>query len=360
GGHRRQRHERDGAAKRPVDLHARAGFWRQPAHAGHREPLRHEPGRGRERQALRRPARRLRGRGAASVHGEPVHGSAARAAVFLHLDPVPQHRPHPARGRLGGDPGPGRHRQRAHPGRDQRRQPVRLDADLAAGAAEAPDDRCAFADRRLRPRHAEVRPPMMARINLLPHRSERRKRARQHFFVVAGGTALLGALIVVAMHGFYAAKIDSQIERNRFLKSEIAKLDKEIAEINKLKDEIAALLARKQVIETLQTDRAQTVHLLDELVRQMPEGVYLKSMVQRGLRISVAGYAQSNARVSTLMRNIESSPWLANPGLVEVKAASVDKRRVSEFNLYFDVKRPDAKDDKAPAKPAAKPAATKG
>ena len=86
---------------------------------------------------------------------------------------------------------------------------------------------------------------MMTRINLLPHRSERRKRARQHFFVIAGGTALLGALIVVAMHGFYAAKIDSQIERNRFLKSEIAKLDKEIAEINKLKDEIAALLARK-------------------------------------------------------------------------------------------------------------------
>ena len=201
---------------------------------------------------------------------------------------------------------------------------------------------------------------MMARINLLPHRSERRKRARQHFFVVAGGTALLGALIVVAMHGFYAAKIDSQIERNRFLKSEIAKLDKEIAEINKLKDEIAALLARKQVIETLQTDRAQTVHLLDELVRQMPEGVYLKSMTQRGLRITVVGYAQSNARVSTLMRNIESSPWLANPGLVEVKAANVDKRRVSEFNLFFDVKRPEVKDDKATAKPPAKPAAVKG
>jgi type IV pilus assembly protein PilN len=78
------------------------------------------------------------------------------------------------------------------------------------------------------------------------------------------------------------------------------------------------------------------------------------------LRISVVGYAQSNARVSTLMRNIESSPWLASPGLVEVKASSVDKRRVSEFNLYFDVKRPEAKDDKAPAKPSAKPAATKG
>jgi type IV pilus assembly protein PilN len=200
---------------------------------------------------------------------------------------------------------------------------------------------------------------MMARINLLPHREERRKRARQHFFVVGGGTAIVGALIVVAMHGFYAAKIETQVDRNRFLKSEIAKLDKEIAEINKLKDEIQALLARKQVIETLQTDRAQTVHLLDELVRQMPEGVYLKSVTQKGLGVNVVGYSQSNARVSTLMRNIESSPWLANPGLVEVKAAAVEKRRVAEFNLNFQLKRAEPKDagkdgGKAPAKPEAK------
>jgi type IV pilus assembly protein PilN len=201
---------------------------------------------------------------------------------------------------------------------------------------------------------------MMARINLLPHREERRKLARQHFFVIAGGTAVVGALVVVAMHGFYAAKIDTQAERNRFLKSEIAKLDKEIAEINKLKDEIQALLARKQVIETLQADRAQTVHLLDELVRQMPEGVYLKSVAQKGRNVSVLGYAQSNARVSTLMRNIESSPWLTNPGLVEVKAANVEKRRVSEFNLNFQLKRPDAKDASKDAGKAAKPAAKKG
>jgi type IV pilus assembly protein PilN len=198
---------------------------------------------------------------------------------------------------------------------------------------------------------------MTARINLLPHREERRKRARQHFFVVAGGAAILGALIVVAIHGFYAAKIEIQEERNRFLKSEIAKLDKEIAEINKLKDEIQALLARKQVIETLQADRAQTVHLLDELVRQMPEGVYLKSVTQKGLSVNVIGYAQSNARVSTLMRNIESSPWLANPGLVEVKASTVEKRRVSEFNLNFQIKRADTKDA---SKDGAKPPAKKG
>ena len=201
---------------------------------------------------------------------------------------------------------------------------------------------------------------MMARINLLPHRTERRKRARQHVFVVAGGTAVVGALIVMAMHGFYAAKIETQTDRNRFLKSEIAKLDKEIAEINKLKDEIAALLARKQVIETLQSDRAQTVHLLDELVRQMPDGMYLKSVVQRGLNVNLIGYSQSNARVSTLMRNIESSPWIANPGLVEVKATTVQKRRVSEFTLNFEVKRPDAKDDQSGAKVPRKPEAKKG
>lgn len=205
---------------------------------------------------------------------------------------------------------------------------------------------------------------MMARINLLPHREERRKLARQHFFVIAGGTAVVGALVVVAMHGFYAAKIDTQAERNRFLKSEIAKLDKEIAEINKLKDEIAALLARKQVIETLQADRAQTVHLLDELVRQMPEGVYLKSVAQRGRNVNVLGYAQSNARVSTLMRNIESSPWLTSPGLVEVKAAAVEKRRVSEFNLNFQLKSPQtkgaSKDASKGAGKAAQPAAKKG
>jgi type IV pilus assembly protein PilN len=199
----------------------------------------------------------------------------------------------------------------------------------------------------------------VARVNLLPHREERRKAARQHFFVIAGGTAVVGALIVLAMHGFYAAKIETQNERNRFLKSEIAKLDKEIAEINKLKSEIQALLARKQVIETLQADRAQTVHLLDELVRQMPEGVYLKSVRQRGLAVNVTGYSQSNARVSTLMRNIESSPWLSSPGLVEVKASSVAKRRVSEFNLNFQVKRAEVKD--APKEAGkAKPPAKKG
>jgi type IV pilus assembly protein PilN len=205
---------------------------------------------------------------------------------------------------------------------------------------------------------------MSVRVNLLPHREERRKRARTHFAMLAGMTAVLGLAIVGAVYLVNEGSISEQQERNAFMKSEIAKLDKEIDEIKKLKDEIAALLARKQVIETLQSDRAQTVYLLDEMVRQMPEGVFLKTVKQKGLGIEVVGYAQSNARVSALMRNIESSPWLANPNLVEIKAANIGKMRVSEFNLKFALKRAVAKDESKDAgkdaKGAAKPAATKG
>jgi type IV pilus assembly protein PilN len=197
---------------------------------------------------------------------------------------------------------------------------------------------------------------MTVRVNLLPHREERRKRARQHFFVLAGGTAFVGLLLVGAVHTFYQRQIDVQTDRNAFLKGEIAKLDQEIAEIDSLKAEIAALLARKNVIETLQRDRAQTVHLLDQLVRQMPEGVYLNRLTQRGLKVDSVGYAQSNARVSTLMRNIDSSPWLEKPVLVEVKASTVEKKRVAEFSMFLFLKR--AVEAKPAATPA--PAAKKG
>ncbi len=194
---------------------------------------------------------------------------------------------------------------------------------------------------------------MNVRINLLPHREERRQRGRQHFAVLGGLTALLGAVIVGAGYLYIAGLISTQDQRNAFLRSEIAKLDKEIAEIKKLKDEIAALLARKQIIETLQADRAQTVHLLDQLVRQMPEGVYLRQLRQRGLAINMQGYAQSNARVSTLMRNIESSPWLSNPQLIEIKATRVGTKRLSEFTMNLQLKRVQLKEapkDAAPAK----------
>ena len=198
---------------------------------------------------------------------------------------------------------------------------------------------------------------MSGKINLLPHREERRKRARTHFAVLGGMTAALGAVIVGAVWFVYQQSIGTQDDRNRFLKAEIAKLVKEIDEIKEVKEKIDALLARKQVIETLQADRVQTVYLLDELVRQMPEGVFLKSVKQKGPGVELIGYAQSNARVSTLMRNIESSPWLSNPNLVEIKAATLGKMRISEFNLKLALKRPVAADAKDAAKDAAKAAA---
>jgi len=202
---------------------------------------------------------------------------------------------------------------------------------------------------------------MTVRVNLLPHREERRKRARQHFYIVAGGTALIGALVVVAMHTYVARLIEGQEDRNRFLKGEISKLEKEISEINSLRDQIQALLARKNIIETLQAERAQTVNLLDQLVKQTPEGVYLKQITQRGLRVNLIGYAQSNARVSTLMRNIDSSPLLEKAELIEVKAANVDKRRVSEFNMFMSLKRAQTQQTAKPAgKAPAKDAAKKG
>ena len=201
---------------------------------------------------------------------------------------------------------------------------------------------------------------MSARINLLPHREERRKRARTHFAVLGGMTAVLGIVIVAAVWFIYQQRIDAQDARNKFLKTEMAKLDKEIDEIKEVKDKIAALLARKQIIETLQADRVQTVYLLDELVRQMPEGVFLKSVRQKGPIVELVGYAQSNARVSTLMRNIESSPWLTNPNLIEIKAATLGKMRISEFNMKLGLKRPTVVDSsKDAAKAAPKPAPAK-
>ena len=166
----------------------------------------------------------------------------------------------------------------------------------------------------------------MIRINLLPHREEKRRARRQQFYALLGLVTLLAGLIVVLVYSVIAGYLSAQDARNDFLKKEIAVLDKEIDQIKRLKEQSDALMERKRIIESLQRDRAEAVRLLSELVKQMPEGVYLRSLKQEGQRISLGGYAQSSARVSTLMRNIEASPWLEKPQLLEIKAVLVDKR----------------------------------
>ena len=201
----------------------------------------------------------------------------------------------------------------------------------------------------------------MIRVNLLPHREERRKAQRKQLGILAGMVAVLGIAIAVLVHGVIAGYIAIQADRNEFLKKENTKLDKEIEEIKKLKDEIAALLSRKQVIERLQAERSQSVNLLDQLVRQVPDGVYLKTVKQTGLRVNLTGYAQSNARVSTLMRNFGSSPYLENPDLVEIRSATINNKRISEFTMNVNIKRPQLEEaGKAAAAKAAPAAAKKG
>jgi len=200
----------------------------------------------------------------------------------------------------------------------------------------------------------------MIRVNLLPWRAARRAAQRKYLFTIAGMVAGLGVAIILLVHAVIAGYISVQDERNDFLKKENARLDKEIEEIKKLKTEIAALLARKQVIERLQSDRAQAVYLLQELVQQVPDGVYLKSIKQTGLKIALDGYAQSNARVSTLMRNFSASPYLQNPDLVEIKAVTVDNKRVSEFLMNVSLRPMQTQDAGGAAKPAPKGAAPAG
>jgi type IV pilus assembly protein PilN len=177
----------------------------------------------------------------------------------------------------------------------------------------------------------------MIRINLLPHREERRKALRQQFYALAGLVAVVAGVIWFLGYTLIDAMITHQTEKNRFLKSEIASLDKQIAEIKKLKEQTDALLQRKRVIESLQVNRSETVHLFNELARQLPTGVYLKSIKQEGQKITLTGYAQSNARVSTLMRNLDDSPLLERPVLIEIKATQVGKRRLNEFamSIFF-------------------------
>lgn len=194
----------------------------------------------------------------------------------------------------------------------------------------------------------------MIRINLLPHREEKRKQRKTAFFAMLIVSALLGGLIVLGVGAVIANKISGQNQRNEFIKAENAKLDIQIQEIAALKQEIAALKARQQAVEDLQGDRNQPVYLMDELVKQIPEGVYLRSFKQDAQRVALLGVAQSNERVSELLRNLSNnSPWLERPDLIEIRSSSVgqgkDAKKIFDFSINVGIKRPRDKDPAASA-----------
>ena len=216
----------------------------------------------------------------------------------------------------------------------------------------------------------------MILITLLPHREAARKQRREFFFVTLGIAVLVGGLICGGVYSWYQSQIAGQKDKNTLLKTEITKLEEQIKDIAGLQQEIAALRARQNAVEELQGNRNLPVYLLTELVTQLPDGVYITSMKQDNQVVAITGVAQSNERVSELLRNLaNNSPWLTKPELVEITASSIaltprDQRRVSNFSMRVSLKRasdqskpgasaPAAGASGAAAKPASAPAAAK-
>lgn len=185
----------------------------------------------------------------------------------------------------------------------------------------------------------------MPHINLLPWREELRKRRLKEFVVLCVVVAVATAGVMLLVHADIAARIDYQNRRNDYLKQQIALLNRKIVAIKGLDKEREALLARMQVIARLQQSRPEVVHLFDSLVQVLPQGVYYTRITQKGSNLVIVGVAQSNARVSSLMRNIDASRWLAHPVLVEIKAANqraTDVLRLSDFTLRLRERNPAA------------------
>ncbi|MFO1338632.1 MAG: PilN domain-containing protein [Burkholderiaceae bacterium] len=215
----------------------------------------------------------------------------------------------------------------------------------------------------------------MILINLLPHREARRQERKRAFISALGLAGIVGVGVVILWFGFLQQLTSSQEGRNRFLSDEIKKLDEQIKDVATLRDEIDKLKARQKAVEDLQTDRNVPVYLLDELVKQTPDGIYLTSVKQSGNVVTIAGQSQTNERVSEMLRNTAyNSPWLERPELVEIKAAvpgkdkDRDARRMFDFSMKVSIKRPQAAAGAASAasgpaaagaKPASAPAAAK-
>lgn len=200
----------------------------------------------------------------------------------------------------------------------------------------------------------------MILINLLPHREWARKRQRERFFVHLGAAVVLGLLGAGAIYSVYQGRVDVQLARNRFLQREVTRLDAEIKEVKNLQREIEALKVRQLAVESLQSDRNLSVHLFNELVQRLPDGVYLVGLKQERQAVLLNGVAQSQQRVSDLLHDLgHNSPWLSAPELVEVVAASVGlpkagQRRVFNFSIRVQL-TPQGAASVAAAQPLSKP-----
>lgn len=210
----------------------------------------------------------------------------------------------------------------------------------------------------------------MARINLLPWRAERRKQRQQEFYTMLGAAFAAGLLVGGLIWMFYSARIDGQNNRNQYLRDQIAIVDKQIEEIAQLDKKKERLLRRKEVIEQLQSSRSQMVHLFDELARTIADGTRVKGIRQNGQELSLEGSAQSNARVSTYMRNLDSSGWMGQSDLSIIEARNADPGLPYQFSLKVTLKNPNEEAEKkaaeaaaagtAPAAPEAVPVAAPG
>lgn len=185
----------------------------------------------------------------------------------------------------------------------------------------------------------------MARINLLPWRAERRKARQREFYGMLGLAAAAGVLLTLLIVSFYSARVSNQEARNQYLRDQITQVDAQIKEIQELDKKKSRLLARKEVIEQLQANRSQMVHLFDSLVRTIPDGVALTSIKQEGDILTLNGRSQSNARVSTYMRNLESSGWMTHPDLSVIEAKEGNPSLPYEFNLKVKLANPNAPAD---------------
>ena len=185
----------------------------------------------------------------------------------------------------------------------------------------------------------------MPSINLLPWREAERKRRQRDFGVAMGGAVIAGIAVVMVTMLIYSQMISGQQSRNQRLTDEIVELEKSIEEIDGLERQKERLLARMEIIEQLQKSRPEIVHLFDEIVRQLPEGVYLTGLKQTGSRVEIRGVAQSSTRVSALMRQIDSSDWMGDPEVERVETKQAGSSRQSEFIVYLKQKRSDSEEE---------------